>query len=122
VKQTPEMARIQAEMRPGVIVQSGFLGTDRRALADILDADDACVKRLGLTHQMIAERLRQLREAGAKGLGLAVSVPPHFDARVDGVRGMLPCPFGHAGLYEKTVQFATCGSVRRSSSATCTFT
>jgi hypothetical protein len=28
-------------------------------------------------------------------------VPPHFEVRVESVRGGLPCPFGHAGLYPK---------------------
>ncbi len=102
MKQSPEMNRIQAAMRPGAITQSGFLGTDTRQLADILADDEAAVARLGLTHQAIAARLREFREAGEKGLGIAVDVAPHFEARVDGVRGRLPCPFGHAGLFDKT--------------------
>jgi hypothetical protein len=102
VKQTPDMNRIQAAMRPGAIVHDGFLGADRRNLADILAADQAAVARLGLTHEKIAEGLRRFREAGVKGLGNTVSVKPHFEARVDGVRGRLPCPFGHPGLCDKT--------------------
>jgi hypothetical protein len=101
MKQTPDMDRIQAEMRPGAITQSGFLGTDRRKLADILIADEAAVMRLGLTHEAIASRLRELRAFAVKGLGLAVQAPPHFEVRLDGARGKLPCPFGHPGLYEK---------------------
>ena len=29
-------------------------------------------------------------------------MPPHFEVRVDGVRGRLPCPFGHPGMFPKT--------------------
>ena len=35
MKQSPEMIKIQNNMRPGVISLEGFLGTDKRNLADI---------------------------------------------------------------------------------------
>ena len=102
MKQTPQMDRIQAAMRPGAITRDGFLGPDSRKLVDILDTDDATVRRLGLTHALIAQRMRQLTAAGEKGLGLPADVPPHFEVTVDSVRGKLPCPFGHQGIYPKT--------------------
>ncbi|MBM4142954.1 MAG: hypothetical protein FJ225_05085 [Lentisphaerae bacterium] len=102
MKQTPALDAARRQMRPGAIVRDGFLGADRRPLVDILDADDAAVKRLGYTHAALAGRMRELRAAGARGLGEAVCVPPHFEVRVDSVRGKLPCPFGHPGLYPKT--------------------
>lgn len=102
MKQSPELAAVQRQMGPGVITQEGFLGTDRRTLGEILETDDAAVKRLGLTHEDIAWRMRELRAAGASGLGVAVAVGPHFEVTVESVRGKLPCPFGHRGLHEKT--------------------
>jgi hypothetical protein len=96
------MRRIQDRMAPGVITRDGFLGPDSRPLVDILTADDAEVKRLGVTHQGIAARMVQLREAGMAGLGEFVDVPPHFEVRVDSVRGKLPCPFGDPGVFQKT--------------------
>ncbi|MBN1901418.1 hypothetical protein JW926_08875 [Candidatus Sumerlaeota bacterium] len=102
MKQSPEFDRIQKAMAPGVICRDGFLGTDTRQLIEILIDDDADVKRLGTTHEAIAGRMRQLRDEGMKGLGEFVKVPPHFEARVDSVRGKLPCPFGHPGIIPKT--------------------
>jgi len=101
VKQSARDDTIQEQMRPGVITQDGLLGADRRKLRDILDADDAAVRRLGLTHAAIAARMRALREAGAKGLGLAVPAGDGFEVRVDCARGGLPCPFLHDGLFQK---------------------
>ena len=101
MKQTAIMDRIQAQMRPGIITRAGFLGEDTRKLADILVEDAAAVQRLGLTHEQFGARLRELRDAGAPGLGTPVAVPPHFDVCVDSVRGKLPCPFGDPGIIPK---------------------
>jgi hypothetical protein len=102
MKQTVQMREIQDKMKPGVITRDGFLGTDRRNLIDILIEDDAQVKRINLTHELIAQRMQNIREAGKKGLGDFISVLHHFEVRVDMVRGKLPCPFGHPGLIQKT--------------------
>jgi hypothetical protein len=94
MKQTSALDRAQENMRPGAITLDGMLGHDPRKLVDILTEDDATVKRLGTTHHAIAQRLRTLREAGAKGLGLATDAEDHhYVVRVDDVRGKLPCPF-----------------------------
>ncbi|MBN1835793.1 MAG: hypothetical protein JW820_08075 [Spirochaetales bacterium] len=102
MKQTVQMDRIQEKMAPGVITLDGFLGTDPRKLIDILVEDDEEVKRLNLTHQGIAQRMIELREAGMQGLGEFIEVAAHFEVRVDSVRGKLPCPFGDPGVFPKT--------------------
>jgi hypothetical protein len=40
--------------------------------------------------------------AGMRGLGEFIFVEPHFEVRVDSVRGKLPCPFRHPGIFPKT--------------------
>ena len=102
MQQTAKLDHIQEQMRPGVITREGFLGHDTRHLGDILIDDDATVKRLGTTHEAIAARMREFRDAAGKGLGEFITIPPHFEARVDGVRGKLPSPFGPEGLFPKT--------------------
>lgn len=102
MKQTPRMQRIQDAMKPGVITLQGFLGKDTRNLADILLEDDAEVRRLGYTHGGIATRMMELRELGMAGLGDFITLEPHFEVRVESVRGKLPCPFGDPGIFPKT--------------------
>jgi hypothetical protein len=103
MKQPVQMKEIQDRMKPGVITRDGFLGADRRNLIDILVEDDAEVKRFNLTHGQIAVRMLEFREAAKGGLGDVICVAPHFEVRVDTVRGKLPCPFGHPGLIRKAV-------------------
>lgn len=101
MKQTPELDHAQRSMRPGAITHDGFLGTDTRKLADIIAEDDRTLTRLGTAHEAIAARMRELRKAGEAGLGLPIRVAPHFEVVVEDIRGMLPCPFGHQGLFPK---------------------
>ncbi len=101
MKQTPRMQKIQENMRPGIITLAGFLGSDTRNLADILIDDEAAVRRAGRTHADIAARMMELRDMGTAGLGEFVFIDPHFDVRVESVRGKLPCPFGDPGIFAK---------------------
>ncbi len=102
MKQTVQMQKAQEQMAPGIITRDGFLGEDRRPLVDILLADEEAVKALDLDHQAVAARMIELRDAGMAGLGEFVDVAPHFEVRVDSVRGRLPCPFGDPGMFPKT--------------------
>jgi len=102
MKQAPQVKQITENMRPGVITLEGFLGSDSRGLEDILDEDDGIVKRMDLTHEEIAGKMNLLKQEGEAGLGEFIKVAPHFEVRVDSVRGKLPCPFLHPGIYPKT--------------------
>jgi hypothetical protein len=101
MKQTVEMDKVQHNMRPGCITLKGLLGEDRRNLVDILIDDDGEVKRLGTSHEAIAARMQELRDAGAQGLGESITVEGRYEVRVDSVRGKLPCPF-EDGVVQKT--------------------
>ncbi|WP_033301236.1 hypothetical protein [Sediminispirochaeta bajacaliforniensis] len=102
MKQSPQMKVIQEQMKPGVLTLHGFLGNDSRSLSEILDADAAEVRRLGTTHQAIADRMRYFRKEGEAGLGEFTTVDSYFDVKVESVRGKIPSPFGGPGLYAKT--------------------
>ena len=85
------------------ISRDGFLGADRRPLAEIIRADAETVKKLGLTHLTIAERMGYFREAGKKGLGEFVKLAPYFEVLCEITRGFIPCPFGEPGRHRKTI-------------------
>ncbi len=103
MKLTPQLKAAQEQMKPGVISRDGFMGSDLRNLVDILVADEAEVRRLGFTHRQLAVRMRALLQAGKKGLGDPIDVEDNFEVTVTSHRGKMPCPFGHAGIFRKTV-------------------
>jgi len=47
-----------------------------------------------ISHQDIANRMLYFKEHGLRGLGEFISVPPHFEVRVDSSREKLPCSIG----------------------------
>ena len=101
MKESPEIEEAARRMRPGMISRNGFLGRDARQLSQVLEADQALVNSLGIAHGDIANRMRYFTECGRQGLGTTVEVDEIYEVRVDEVRGKLPCPFPHRGLYPK---------------------
>ena len=101
MKQSPEMKKIQDNMQPGVITINGFIGDDHCDLAQILDRDNNAVKKLKLTHKIIAVKMQEFRDKGEAGLGEFIKVDPHFNVKVSTVRGGIRCPFEDKGLLQK---------------------
>lgn len=101
MKQKPDLSEIQELMAPGKLTARGFLGDDTRSLADILAADNLLVRKLGVDHSTIAEKMLYLMNEGRKGLGNPVRVQGHFIVTVDENRGVVACPFRHGHLSEK---------------------
>jgi hypothetical protein len=102
VKQSPELDRVEQSMRPMCLCAEGFLGDDPRRLIEILTEDQGTVNSLGLSHQVIAQRLRAITEEARGGWGDPVVVEEKFEVEVHEARGKISCPWGHPGLYPKT--------------------
>jgi len=101
MKQSPELKKIQDQLKRGAITPEGFLGTDKRNLIDILTEDDAQVNRLGLTHEDLAKKMKYLRDEGLKVVEDWTQID-HFEVLTESMRGKFPCPFGHPGMVDKT--------------------
>lgn len=100
MKQTPDFARIQAKMQPGVLTLHGFLGNDTRNLGDIITADTASVHAADVTHEAIADALTRLMDKGRDIMESEVLVDGRYAVIVRDDRGVLPSPFGD-GHFEK---------------------
>jgi len=100
MKMSPEFAKAQANMQPGVITSDGFLGDDERPIVDIIAADESAAGQLGLDFDEIVERMRHLMNEGRKGLGEPVTVDGSWIVQVYEARGFLASPF-EDGIYRK---------------------
>ncbi len=101
MKRTPQMQQVVDRMAPGAVCREGFLGGDARSLEEILDADDAAVAALGLTHERIAQRLSEVYRAAVDGLGTPVEVAPGVTAAWREAMGRIPSPWPGEGTFAK---------------------
>ncbi|HUW69385.1 MAG TPA: hypothetical protein VMX33_04070 [bacterium] len=88
------------QMRPGVITAQGFLGSDQRSFADIVEADLEAWRRAGTDPDEAAAFLERLRDLGQKGLGEPTGIDGRWVVTTGDARGVLPCPF-HDGTFHK---------------------
>ena len=96
-----------SKMQPGVITLSGFLGSDHRNLYDIIADDTKTLESLGKDKQEIANRMQYFTDQSWEASGEEVVVDGVYLVRTDVVRGKLPCPFGHVGIYRKAITVFT---------------
>ncbi|MFW6313760.1 MAG: hypothetical protein ACOC2N_07740 [Spirochaetota bacterium] len=100
MKMSPEYAKAQANMQPGVITSDGFLGDDNRPIVEIISEDESKMQQLGISFEDAVERMQHLLEEGRKGLGEPVTVNDRWIVQVYEARGFLASPF-EDGIYRK---------------------
>ena len=100
MKMSPEYAKAQANMQPGVITSDGFLGDDTRPIVEIIADDEAKMEQLHLPFDEVVDRMRRLMEKGRDGLGEPVTVDDRWIVQVYEARGHLPSPF-EDGIHRK---------------------
>ncbi|NLN47383.1 MAG: hypothetical protein GX153_12595 [Clostridiaceae bacterium] len=103
MKESPKQRDLRSSLEPGTLSGEGFLGTDKRSPAEIIQKDQETVESLGLTHAVIARRMRDLTEAGKAGLGRPVVVDGALEVTVEDARGAIACPFKDRAFTAKQV-------------------
>lgn len=93
MKQDPNLQKIQEKMHPGRITNGGFLGEDTRSLSAIISEDRETLEGLGISNEMIAEKMRYFTGKARSGFGSPVTVDDFYLVSVDEHRGKVPCPF-----------------------------
>lgn len=94
MKENPADQALRDRLEPGHISVEGFLGDDKRPLADIIAADTAIVEAAGLTVKELGGFLEHLHVTGDEGWESRV---PMYDGKIsvrsDETLGQIPCPF-----------------------------
>lgn len=107
MKRTPQESRIIAKMQPGVITFGGFLGTDKRDFTQIIADDEKTLEKCGKTAEEIAERLEYFQQQSFDAFESNTIVDNKYKVETEVVRGYLPCPFNHQGIYRKSYTTVT---------------
>ncbi|MDD2331440.1 MAG: hypothetical protein PHI68_02175 [Candidatus Cloacimonetes bacterium] len=107
MKLTPSEEQIMARMQPGVITLNGFLGFDTRNLNEIIADDEKVLEMLGISAEELAERMQYFSDKTFESYDLPVLIDEIYEVETNIVRGKLPCPFRHPGIYRKTITTLT---------------
>lgn len=104
MKQNPAEQTIRDRLEPGHLSIDGFLGDDKRPLADIIAADTGEVEAAGLTVEELGKFLEDLHLAADAGWESRI---PAFGGKItvrsDETLGQIPCPFACGEHCHKSV-------------------
>jgi hypothetical protein len=103
MKKSPDTQKLEQILKSAAISSVGFLGTDTRSLAEIVDADLAELARLNYTPQQIAEKMQQITDKATNALGNWTPIDDTRRAMIFEAKGRIPCPWPHAGNFAKRV-------------------
>ncbi len=107
MKQSPQDKKLEELLHSSALVAGGFMGTDHRSAAEVIEADRAMLQALGVNAAMLAQRMRELAALAATGLGTWVDAPGgRLRVMVEEYKGNLTCPWPHAGQYHKRLTTA----------------
>ena len=102
MKESPDMQKLEAVLRSSKLVAGGFLGTDRRPIVEIIEADLGELERLGYTPERVAARMKLLTDLSKPRFGIFVKVATNLEVATDEHRGWIVCPWPHPGNLPKT--------------------
>jgi hypothetical protein len=103
MKESPQIQKLEAVLRSSKLVAGGFMGTDRRGLSEIIEADAVQISRLGFTIKQIAARMQEITDIAKAALGNWVDLDDKHRVRVDEAKGIIVCPWPHPGRFAKRV-------------------
>ncbi len=114
MKMSPQDKKLDHMLRSSTLVAGGFMGRDRRSVREIIEADAAALAACGLNAAMVARRMRELTDIGCRGLGTWVDADgERLQVMSEDYKGMLVCPWGHAGHYHKRSTVVKAGADER---------
>ncbi len=116
MKKTPLDNKIMARMQAGILTLRGFLGDDVRDFRQIIADDEMSLEKLGISAEEIADRLQYFQQQSFDSFEGPILVDEIYEVETEVVRGFLPCPFMHKGLYRKS--FTTVTNIKSGKSFT----
>jgi len=103
MKESPQTRKLEQMLRSSKLVAGGFMGTDSRSVAEIIDADTCELTRLGYTTEQIISRMQAITNTAKAGFENWVRIDDKRQAFVAEARGFTICPWPHSGHCAKRV-------------------
>ena len=107
MKQSPQEKKLEEMLRSTKLVAGGFMGTDLRHPAEVIEKDITVLGSFGLTAVQVAQRMRELTEMAKPRLGNWIdSAFLKLRVKSEDYKGVLVCPWPHSGTFNKRITTA----------------
>jgi hypothetical protein len=103
MKESPQNKKLEETLRSSKLVAGGFLGSDKRTVSEIIDADLTELSKSRYTIEQVADRMQEITNTAIAGLGTWVIIDKSRQAKVDEAKGKLPCPWPHLARFAKRI-------------------
>ena len=103
MKESPQTKNLEQILRSSKMVAGGFMGSDSRSVAEIIDADAFEVSKFGYTTEQLSARMQEITDVAKGGLGTWIEIDAQHQAMVEEARGSIPCPWPHLRRYVKRI-------------------
>jgi hypothetical protein len=103
MKESPQTRNLEQILRSSKMAGGGFMGSDSRTVAEIIDADAFEVSKSGYTTEQLSTRMQEITDAATRGLGTWVEIDAQHQAMVEEARGSIVCPWPHLRRFVKRV-------------------
>jgi hypothetical protein len=103
MKESPEARNLEQILRSSKMSAGGFMGSDSRSVAEIIDADAFEVSKYGYTVQQLSSRMQEITNTAKRGLGTWIKVDEKHQAMVEEARGSIVCPWPHRRRFAKRI-------------------
>lgn len=103
MKESPEARNLEQILRSSKMAAGGFMGSDSRSVAEIIDTDAFEVSKLGYTTGQLSARMQEITNVAISGLGTWVEIDAHHQAMVEEARGSIACPWPHRRRFAKRI-------------------
>ncbi|HBG27186.1 MAG: hypothetical protein A2Y10_07425 [Planctomycetes bacterium GWF2_41_51] len=95
MKESPEIQKLEKQLRSTNISAFGFMGTDSRSLSEIINSDMSDLSELGVSITKIVSRMKEITAKAESSLGNWTQIDDRLQARVDEAKGHIICPWPH---------------------------
>lgn len=99
MKESPEIQKLEKQLRSTNISAFGFMGADSRSLSEIISSDLSDLRELGISITKIVSRMKEITNKAEPALGTWVQIDNQFQTRVDEAKGHIICPWPHPAAF-----------------------
>ena len=101
MKETPQDNSLKQRLSASKFSGDGFLGSDHRPVDEIISDDQRILDRIGISREVLLQKLQTVFETARAALGGEIEVRPGVTAVSHESMGRIPSPFQGDGVFEK---------------------